>query len=390
VSVGTIAASVAHENNNPLSYVLACLEFVIREGSPMVPKVEELHRRYPAESDIADVLALLRRLREPFANIRDGVERMGLIARDLKTFARADEHEASPIDVREVLKSAIRMASNETRYRVTVVTELAEVPWVMASEPRMAQVFLNLLVNAAQAFPEDRPPHACVVSLSTHFDPKGLVTVEVRDNASGMEPHVLASIFEPFFTTKAVGVGTGLGLAVCRNIVQSFGGEISATSVPGRGSAFRVTLPACPGTYRRPRKPASNGDSTPPPSRVRVRVIGDDHVLGNAFRLTLSQAYAVRVATSGAEGLALLLNDGPFDFVFCDLMMPNMTGMDVFDELSRVRPELAKQLLFMTGGAFNREVREFIGRVSNTCLQKPFDPVAVIDEALAQGAAPSA
>jgi CheY-like chemotaxis protein len=121
-----------------------------------------------------------------------------------------------------------------------------------------------------------------------------------------------------------------------------------------------------------------------------VLVIDDDHVLGNAFRLTLSHAYAVRVATSGAEGLELLLNDGPFDFVFCDLMMPNMTGMDVFDELSRVRPELAKQLLFMTGGAFNREVREFIGRVPNTCLQKPFDPVAVIDEALAQGAASSA
>ena len=385
VSVGTIAASVAHEINNPLSYVLACLDFVTREGAPVVAKLETLQQRYPDDVDVADLFATIKRLREPFANIRDGVERMRLIARDLKTFARADDHESSPVDVREVLKSSIRMASNETRYRATVVTELEEVPWVMASEPRLAQVFLNLLVNAAQAFPEDRAPHTCVIRLSTQFDQKGTVAIEVRDNGTGMTAEVFERIFDPFFTTKPVGVGTGLGLAVCRNIVESFGGNISATTTLGRGSSFVVSLPACPGTYRRVRRTGASADSTPAPRAVRVLVIDDDQVLGNAFRLTLSHAYQVRVANSGAEGLELLLRDGPFDFVFCDLMMPNMTGMDVFDELTRLRPDLAQQMLFMTGGAFNREVREFISRVPNACFQKPFDPGAVIREALAQG-----
>jgi PAS domain S-box-containing protein len=380
VAVGTIAASVAHEINNPLSYVIACIELLMRERQPIVELGSRLAARYPDDADMTRLVAELDKAREPFDNIRDGVERMRLIARDLRTFARVDDHDLASIDVREVLRSAIRMASNETRYRATVVTDFAPVPWVMASEPRLAQVFLNLLVNAAQAFPDDACPGSCEIRIETCIDASGSVVVEVRDNGPGIESGILPRIFEPFFTTKPVGVGTGLGLSVCRNIVHSYGGEISASSEVGKGSAFVVRLPAAgppPASSRR-------NPTAPPLRRVRVLVIDDDKVLGNAFRMTLEREFDVQIASGGAQALEMLAEDSGYDFVFCDLMMPEMSGMDVFAELSRRMPEIAAKVLFMTGGVYSPEVRTFIASVPNRCLQKPFDPALVIREALAR------
>jgi PAS domain S-box-containing protein len=269
VAVGTIAASVAHEINNPLSYVIACLELIMRDSHPVTELASLLSARYPEDADMTRLLVEIEKAREPFENIRDGIERMRLIARDLRTFARVDDHDLTPIDVREVLRSAIRMASNETRYRASVVTDFAPVPWVMASEPRLAQVFLNLLVNAAQAFPADGRPGSCDIRLSTSVDAYGRVLVEVKDNGPGIDPSVLPRIFEPFFTTKPVGVGTGLGLSVCRNIVVSYGGEITAESQLGKGTTFLVTLP-----------PAASG---PPRARHRRRQGARQRVSHDAF-----------------------------------------------------------------------------------------------------------
>jgi nitrogen-specific signal transduction histidine kinase/CheY-like chemotaxis protein len=381
VAVGTIAASVAHEINNPLSYVIACLEILMRDSYPVLELGGLIGARYADDLDVTRLLFEIEKAREPFENIRDGIERIRLIARDLRTFARVDDHDLTPIDVRDVLRSAIRMSSNETRYRASVVTDFAAVPWVMASEPRLAQVFLNLLVNAAQAFPEDGRPGSCDIRISTAVDGKGRVVVEVRDNGPGIDPQILPRIFEPFFTTKPVGVGTGLGLSVCRNIVLSYGGEIRAESQLGKGSAFVVTLPAAPGP---PPASSKRHPAGPPVRPARVLVIDDDKVLGNAFRMTPSREFDVRVVSSGAEALEVLADDGTFDFVFCDLMMPEMSGMDVFADLSRRQPEVAEKVLFMTGGVYTPEVRAFISRVPNRCLQKPFDPAIVIREALAR------
>ena len=122
----------------------------------------------------------------------------------------------------------------------------------------------------------------------------------------------------------------------------------------------------------------------PPVRPARVLVIDDDKVLGNAFRMTLAREFDVRVVSSGAEALEVLADDGTFDFIFCDLMMPEMSGMDVFAELLRRKPEMSDKVLFMTGGVYSPEVRTFIARVPNRCLQKPFDPAVVIREALAR------
>jgi CheY-like chemotaxis protein len=203
----------------------------------------------------------------------------------------------------------------------------------------------------------------------------------VRDNGPGIDPAILPRIFEPFFTTKPVGVGTGLGLAVCRNIVVSYGGEIDAESQLGEGSTFVVKLPPAAGPPPVSSKRYAVGPSVRP---ARVLVIDDDKVLGNAFRMTLARDFDVRVVSSGAEALNVLAHDRKFDFIFCDLMMPEMSGMEFFAEFSVRQPEAADKVLFMTGGVYSQEVRAFISGVPNRCLQKPFDPVTVIGEALAR------
>jgi len=380
-TVGTIAASVAHEINNPLSYVLACLEYLVREGTPIQSVASSLKTRYPDDPEVAQLGARLTRLVEPFENVRDGIERMRVIARDLKSFARIDDQEVVPVDVRKVMKSAMRMACNETEQRATIVTDLAEVPWVRASEPRLGQVFLNLLVNAAQAFSSDSPLEKNQIRIATLQDESGRVVVEVTDTGPGIEPRVLARIFEPFFTTKPVGVGTGLGLSVCRNIVESYGGEITATSEIGRGATFRVTLLPMMGSTSRPPPSQRKLGPVAMARQMRLLVIDDDPMIGSSFRLTLSREASVRVAQSGQAALELLESDDRFDLIFCDLMMPGLTGRDVFTEISRTNPVLAEKIVFMTGGAIDQDVRDFVARVPNRCLQKPFDPLSVVHEA---------
>src|SRR5262249_5424737 len=154
------------------------------------------------------------------AEAREGAERVRLIVRDLKTFSRVDEEVATLADVRRVLESAINMSFNEIRHRAQLVREYHDAPPVVANEGRLGQVFLNLLVNAAQAIPDNvvAQQHTIKVVLR---EEQGEVVVEVSDTGVGIRPEHLPRLFDPFFTTKPVGVGTGLGLAVCHGIVTS-------------------------------------------------------------------------------------------------------------------------------------------------------------------------
>ncbi len=231
-SVGTLAAGVAHEINNPLAFVISNLSFL----------TEELHA-------ISALLpqGRLDELEEVLEETNEGVNRVRLIVQDLKTFSRGDEEQPTAVDLNRVINSALALARGELRHRATVVKDVNEVPLVEGSEARLGQVVLNLLINAAHAIPQGQPDKNEIrVSLRAENDH---AIVEVKDTGCGMSAEVLSRIFDPFFTTKPVGVGTGLGLSICHGIITGFGGEISATSEPGKGSIFRISLPA----YRKSR-----------------------------------------------------------------------------------------------------------------------------------------
>ncbi len=216
-SVGMLAASVAHEIMNPLTYVLANLDFVVGERS-----VD------PARNTKALVDA------------REGAQRMQQIVWDLRALGRSGGEELFYVDARSVLEIALRLSGPEVARTASVVLDLGEVPCVLASESRLCQVFINLLVNAAQAM-ESRAPEGRQIRVKSHHDESaGLVGIEVIDNGEGMSAERMARIFEPFYTTKAA--GTGLGLSICRDIVERMGGRIDVVSDPGSGTAFTVWL----------------------------------------------------------------------------------------------------------------------------------------------------
>ena len=358
-SMGTLAAGVAHEINNPLAYVVANLGWVaqaLESAGPAVAVGPEDHAE----------------MREALEEARSGAERVRAIVRDLKTFSRADEPARGPADVRRVLESALNLARNEIRHRARVVTDLGEVPTVEASEHRLGQVFLNLLINAAQAIPEGRAD-ANQVRAVTRTDDRGRAVVEIHDTGCGIEPEHLGSIFEPFFTTKPAGVGTGLGLAICHGIVTGLGGEIRVESQPGRGSVFRVILP--PARAPTPEPADRPGPASAP--RSRILVVDDEPLVGRAIQRILGAAHEVVVETSGRAALARAERGERFDLLLCDLMMPEMTGQDLLEALERTVPDLAGRVVFLTGGAFTPAAREFLESTRRPRLEKPFEAEAL-------------
>jgi PAS domain S-box-containing protein len=353
-SIGTLAAGVAHELNNPLTFVLSNLAFVADELQ------RHLHGEAPPDP------AALRDLVGAVEEARQGADRMRVIVRDLRALSRFDEVHA-PVEVARVLEYAIGLAWSQIRARARLVREFAEVPRVRGSEARLGQVFLNLLVNAAQAIPEgaaDR--HEIRVRAGVAAD--GRVAVEVTDSGAGMGEETRRRIFDPFFTTKPPGVGTGLGLWVCHGLVRAHGGDIEVESAPGRGSTFRVLLPAVPAGEAAPPRPAPR----PALARRRLLVVDDDPLVGATLRRQLASDHEVEVVSSGEEALRRLAAGVPFDAILCDVMMPGLDGAALRREISLRSPALAERMLFITAGATTPSAAALLGS-GVAWLEKPFD-----------------
>jgi len=384
-SVGTLAAGVAHEINNPLAALMANVELAASD-------VAKLRAAGAGAGD--GVGDRLRTIEEQLHTATDAAGRVRQIVADLKIFSRADQETVGPVDVRGVLESSIRIAWNEIRHRARLVRDYGAVPAAIANEGRLGQVFLNLLVNAAQAITEGAADEN-EIRVATSVDASGRIVVEVHDTGSGIPPGVITRIFDPFFTTKAIGVGTGLGLTICHRIVTSFGGQIHVESPPGaparldgapaRGTSFRVTLPAAPPPPAPPAPPAAPPPSPPATAgdgagrdgggkrRGKILVIDDEPTVGGALKRMLQIEHDVQALTTAREALELVARGERYDIIFCDLMMPEMTGMDLFAELTQKAPDQAAKMVFMTGGAFTPRAREFLDKATNPHVEKPFD-----------------
>lgn len=354
-SVGMLSASVAHEINNPLAVVLANLEIVLQ------------HLEAPAAAPL-DVLI------GPLRDAHEAAERVSHIARDLKIFSRSsNEEQRGPVDIERVLESALRMASNEIRHRASVVRQYDKLPPVHGNEARLGQVFLNLLVNAAQAIPEGRASENRI-TLSIRGGENNRVVVEISDTGTGMPPEVASRVFDPFFTTKAEGVGTGLGLAICHRIVSSLGGDISVESRPGHGTAFSVSLPYAATPLPKAEAPVAAQSAK---RRGRVLVVDDEPMLCATVERILSIEHDVTTFQSAKQALQLLEGGDRFDLILSDVMMPQMTGIEFHEALLRIAPELADKVVFMTGGAFSAEASAFLDRFPHRTIDKPFKSTAL-------------
>jgi two-component system NtrC family sensor kinase len=236
-ALGTLAAGVAHEVNNPLSYVTSNLNFIAENLTAVRRALSGADGSLNVEA--AD--RLLAECTEALAEAREGTTRIRHVVGDLKTFARGQDKDEGFADVKRAIDSSLSLVMLELRHRARLNRQLEDVPPVRGNESRLGQVFLNLLINAVQAIEEGAPERN---EVDVHLREEGpWVVAEIQDSGHGIPPDLLKLIFDPFFSTKPVGVGTGLGLSICHGLVTGMGGEISVESTVGRGTCFRVKLP---------------------------------------------------------------------------------------------------------------------------------------------------
>ena len=362
-SVGTLAAGVAHEINNPLAAVMANLDYI----------ADSLGRM--AEGDVASMSPGMRdawirdEIKTPLDDAVEAAQRVRFIVRDLKIFSRSpNDAERGPVNVETIMESSLRMAWNEIRHRANLVKRYGLVPEVEGNEARLGQVFLNLVVNAAQSLPTGQAEQN-EIGVRTSVEGE-CVIIEVSDTGAGIPPEVIGRIFDAFFTTKAVGVGTGLGLAICQRIVTDMGGTLTVKSELGKGTTFRVSVPIA-------RKKEHDVVALTPQlpvagRRGRILVVDDEELVLRSVRRILSQEHDVLAMVSAEEALAVCAGGEKFDLILCDLMMPDMTGMDFHRELSLIAPEQAERMIFVTGGAFTEKARAFLSETPKEHLEKPF------------------
>jgi CheY-like chemotaxis protein len=303
--------------------------------------------------------------------VHEGAERIQQIVSDLRIFARPEPAQQSS-DVTASIEWALRVVGSLVRERARLELDLAPIPPARGDSARLGQVFLNLLINAAQAIPEGNV-RGNTVRVSTGLDAAGRIRVSIADTGAGMSPDIVKRIFDPFFTTKPVGSGTGLGLSICHGIVRGLGGELVVQSVPGQGTTFHVLLPL--GETLPP--PASESRQLQPVLRGRILVVDDDPLVSRAMQRMLGRWHSVVLAASAHEAIQALREDANFDVVLCDVMMPDVSGIELFQRIQSHWPLLAPRVAFLTGASFTPRVGEFLASLANPRLTKPISASAL-------------
>jgi CheY-like chemotaxis protein len=306
--------------------------------------------------------------------ISQAVERCMRIVQNFLTLARRHPPERRAVDLNRVVKEALELLAYALGVdNIDVDLQLAhDLPTLLVDPYQLQQVVVNLVTNAHQALRDIPVPRH--LTLITRSDPaRGCLRLEVADTGPGIPPALQARIFEPFFTTKPPGVGTGLGLSLCRGIVEGHGGTISVQSQPGQGSVFSVELPVEPRGIALPDSlKKDDALSTGPARTAAILVIDDEPAIASALAYLLSRAgHMVETAANGRLALAKL-DERAFDLILCDLRMPELDGPGFYRELSQRHPQLLPRTIFLTGDTLSPEVRVFLEQVGVPRLHKPF------------------
>lgn len=360
-AIGTLAAGVAHEINNPAAFLLG--NFVALDDLARALRVEpNEERRQRLADEVAEIASVGH----------SGVERIARIVRGLRNFARIEHEAVAPVRLDEVAEQACTLASRELVHRARLIRRLESVPEVLGDRTKLTQVVTNLLVNAAQAL-DTGAASRNLVELSVAAEGEDVV-LRVRDNGPGIAEHDRARVFDPFFTTKAPGEGTGLGLSISADIARQHGGELRFTTGAG-GTTFELVLPretglvAATSTVRT--TPRLSVAPPPVPRRPRVLLIDDEEQILRAYRRMLARTHDVETALGGEAALEVLEKDRAWSAIVCDLLMPGIDGAGVWEWVETNAPALTSRLIFCSGGAFTSRGAAFAEEHRDRLLDKP-------------------
>jgi signal transduction histidine kinase len=354
-AVGTLASSLVHEINNPLTWVTTNVGFALEELSKATRFDPEVSERFEETVEALD-------------DARAGAERISQIIGDLRTFARTSNEDVRPVSVCKVVEEALSMASSQLRHRGRVRCDLNQVPPVLADESRLSQAVSNLLLNAALALAGGHGPDSCVTVRTRSSN--GHALIEISDNGPGIPPEILPRIFDPFFTTRTGGEGLGLGLAVTQSIVVGFGGTIEVQSQLGEGTTFVISLPLqAPDRDENSRNQRSEAIS----NRRRIAVIDDEASTLETFASILGPHHDVHYYERGGQALDVLLLERP-DIIFCNRMAPGLSGAELYERLGEAAPELQNRFVALMDSGANGEPSPSSKLMHVPVLEKPFTP----------------
>ena len=348
-SLGQLLAGVAHELNNPLSVVIGHATLLKRDVSgPAAARIEK---------------------------ITTAADRCARIVANFLAVARRRSPERADTDVNLVLRDAVALLSHQLAVDdVAITLDLAPaLPAIRADAHQLHQVAVNLIANAHQAM-LDRPRRVLTVG-SRHDAAAGRVSFWTSDSGPGIPPSMRHRVFEPFFTTKPVGMGSGLGLSVCRGIVEAHEGTIEVADAPGGGACVTVSLPLATGG---PAAPAGEPERAPDVIRgKRVLVVDDEPLVsGLLVELLEGDGHHVEVAGNGRAALERLGARG-FDVIISDFKMPVLDGAGLYEGLARHDPRLRERLVFISGDTLTPDTRRFIQSTGVPTVDKPFDAAQV-------------
>jgi signal transduction histidine kinase len=351
--LGQLTAGIAHEINNPLQILVGTLEML------------------SDDADHRGLDDLLIRIRAAIAS----ASRIARIVRDVRSFSSPQDGPVEAVVVSEVLEAAIVLLGSKLS-RIELLREFGDAPPALALGRRLEQVFLNVLLNAAAAFEStDRPPQISI-RIAAELE---TVTVEISDNGEGIREEHLPHLFEPFFTTRGAGQGSGLGLAVSKGIVEGFGGSIEVRSRRDEGTVVRVCLLASPqAPAHEPAHAPAHEPATMPPAvpatgtttALDILVIDDEPLLLRSMANMLRN-HRVTLCASAREAIAILANK-QFDVIVSDVMMPEMTGLQLLEHLRQVNVEIADRFVLMTGAILRVEPASRRALPPERWIEKPF------------------
>jgi len=359
-SLGHLVAGISHEINNPLAAILLNLP-ALQEAFSDVSRYFERARLRDAPVDVLDEVPRI------LSESLDATERIRVIVAEMRLLAHPKGGSGDAARVEDLLEGALALVSNEVRFKARVQRDYGQTPLLVVDRTRLSQAFLNILLNAAQAI-ESGDPDGSWIHVEVRSESDG-VAVVITNSGPPIPPDCLPRIFEPFFTTKAVGQGVGLGLSITYDTIKRHGGHIEAKSGPDEPTSFRIWLPLNTGLAL-----AAPSDSDRPeiePIRAaHILLVDDDPLVQNSIRRTLERHHDVVVVGSGARALELLATER-FDIVICDLIMPGMTGMQLFETVRERDPAQASRFVFLTGGTSSPEARSFLLGVESPRAYKP-------------------
>ncbi len=333
-TVGVLAAGIGHEINNPLTYIKGNLQYL----------------RYR----LGD--ALDEELQAALRDAETGARRIESITKQIRLLGTKGRTERTTVRLAEAVRSAYQLVSPRLDPVAEVTLDIPPDLLVHASEEGLSQLLTKLLFNAAEALDRQTTRRGRLKIRARRV--AGRVEVSLEDNGPGVPDHLKERIFLPFVTTKEVGDGSGLGLALARQVVTDHGGELTVEDTPGGGATFRFSLPGLPTAEEAMPASAAVG-GTAARRKLRVLLVDDEPLITDVLQRLLSRSLDVVLAHSAAEALARIQEYGPvFDAIVVDVAMPTMNGIELADEVAARWPELQPRILLMTGAAMSRELAE--------------------------------